>query len=700
MMAAHHPDRRTGLDALFTPRSVAIIGASSSPQKTGHKPLRNLLRNEFPGEIFPINPTSDEILGVRVYPSITDVPQPVDLAFIVIPAEHVVAELERCAAAGVSCAIVAASGFAETDSDEGRARQERLAQIAAASGMRILGPNTNGVYHSESSLSLGYSVTHSRRLKPGGLTIVSQSGALFNAIAGQMAAQDVGLCSFVAVGNEADLSLLDVVEHCIDATDARIIAMVLESVQDGHRLRELADAARARGKLLVALKLGRSEAGARATVAHSSRLAGSVAAYRAWLADAGVPVVRTIEGIAAMAALVEHSSATVRAGGLGVFTFSGGAGALVVDIADDLSVPVPELAEATVAQLEALLTRPGHVVNPFDMGVGVPNTQTGEALTAMSSDPGVGATIVFLHGMQTLELNVVIAEGVVRAQRETGVLHVVIAPGELSDREREILAAAGIAVFADTVTCVSAIAPLLELASWTPMARVEPLPAAEALPPGVMGEREGLALLARFGVPAVEPHVVATAEEAVATAGDVGYPVVMKAIVAGLAHKAAAGLVWLALRNAADVNTAFAALRERSADLAAGDVEIILERSVKGEFEAFVGCNREPGVGLVLVAGLGGVYTEAMQQVVLWSIPVDAAQFRRRLAKSALGRMLQAFESDCPGITEQFVAVLEGVQRLVLTHREMIDALDLNPILITREGPIAVDALLVASAPE
>src|SRR5690606_3188673 len=160
-------------------------------------------------------------------------------------------------------------------------------------------------------------------------SIVSHSGALFNAIAGQMTARDVGLCTFVAVGNEVDLSMFDVVEHCLAATDAQIVAMVLESVRDGHRLRELADAARARGKTLVALKLGRSAAGARATVAHASRLAGSAAAYQAWLADAGVPVLRTIEGVAGLAALVEHSPAKVRAGGLGVFTFSGGGGALI-----------------------------------------------------------------------------------------------------------------------------------------------------------------------------------------------------------------------------------------------------------------------------------------------------------------------------------------------------------------------------------
>src|SRR5699024_3829513 len=160
----------------------------------------------------------------------------------------VLAELERCAAAGVSCAVVAVSGFAETDSVEGRERQVRIAQLAATTGMRVLGPNTNGLYNTEASLSLGYNAAHERRMKPGALSIVSHSGALFNAIAGQMEARDVGLCTFVSVGNEADLTMFDVVEHCLNHTDAEIVAMVMESVRDGHRLRELADAARARGK--------------------------------------------------------------------------------------------------------------------------------------------------------------------------------------------------------------------------------------------------------------------------------------------------------------------------------------------------------------------------------------------------------------------------------------------------------------------
>jgi len=688
--------RPRGLDALFTPRTVAVIGASSSPDKASHMPLRNLLANGFPGEIFPINPGVDEILGVRTHPSIVEVPNAVDLAYIVIPAEGVLAELERCAEAGVGCAIVAVSGFAETDSDEGRARQARIAEIAARSGMRILGPNTNGLYNTAARMSLGYNAANERRMRPGVLSIISHSGALFNAIAGRMVAHDVGLNAFVSVGNEADITMLDLVEHSVLHSEAQVIAMIMESVRDGHRLRGIVEAARMRGKRLVALKLGRSAAGARATVAHSSRLAGSSAAYQAWLEDAGVPVIRTIEGIAGMAAIVEHSPVEARSGALGVITFSGGGSALVVDTASDLGLPIAEVDGGTVERLQSYLTRPGVVMNPLDMGAGIPMDRTQAAMAAVSGDAAVGASIVFLHSMQTPAMNVEIAEAIAGAQRETGVPHSVLAPGRVSDAELAIFREAGIAVFTDTVTCVAAVKPLLELAA-------EPLPppvgraGSVALPRGVIDERAGLELLARFGVPAVVPVPVRSAEQAVAAAEELGGPVVLKGLAEGIAHKGEAGLVRLGLHDAAAVAAAYTSLRERLAELAAREAEIIVERAVPASFEVYVGCSRQPGIGHVLVAGLGGVYTEALQQVVLWSLPVPRGAFERRLRDSPLGRVLRTLESTRPTITGEFLDVLDGIQQLVLTVGDSVQALDVNPVLLSADGPVAVDALVVVS---
>lgn len=689
-------DEHSGLEALFKPQSVAIIGASSSPEKPSHMPLRNLLNNKFPGKVFPINPSTGEILGVATFGSIADVPARVDLAYIVIPAGSVLAELQRCAEAGVTCAIVAASGFAEADSPEGRIRQQRIAELAVRTGMRILGPNTNGVYNTESGLSLGYNAGHERRMAPGPLSIVSHSGALFNAFAGQMEARNVGLSAFVAVGNEADVTMLDVVEHCVHRTDATIIAMVMESVRDGHRLREISAAARASGKQLLALKLGRSEVGVQATVAHSSRLAGSGAAYDAWLTDAGVPVLRTIDAVVAMAAILENSTAEVGNGGLGIVTFSGGAGAMIADIADDLSIPIADLAPTTLAGLESHLARSGQLLNPVDLGAGIPMDKTYTALRAVSTDPGVGATVVFLHSMQTPEANALIAESIVTAQRDTGVLHTVLAPGGVSSHEADVFRRAGIAVFAETMTCMSTLKALLQVAASAGGIRND-LPTVETLPPGSLGELESLELVTRFDVPVVTARLVSTAAEAVALAEDLGGPVVLKGLVADVAHKAAAGLVRMRLTTSQDVSAAFDSLRERMAHLSHGDHEIVLEPVIEAEFEAFVGCNREPGIGYFLIAGLGGVHAEAMQQTVLWSLPVERAVLKSRLSMSALGRMLASLEHEAPGTAEEFVDLLERVQNLILTHRDSIEALDLNPVLIGRNGPIAVDALLIGS---
>ncbi|QEE60429.1 hypothetical protein FVA74_01725 [Salinibacterium sp. dk2585] len=699
MSITNPPTRPSGLDALFAPRSVAVIGASASPEKPSHMPLRNLLRNGFAGEVFPVNPSAESVLGVPAYASITDVPAPVDLAYIVIPAEFVLDELERCAAAGIPCAVVAVSGFAETDSADGRSRQQRIAEIAASSGMRILGPNTNGLYSTPASMSLGYNSAHERTFTRGRLAIISHSGALFSAVAGQLEQREVGLDTFVSVGNEADVTMLDLVEYCVHQGESSVIAMIMESVRDGHRLRGLADDARARGKTLVALKLGRSVAGARATVAHSSRLAGSSAAYEAWLEDAGVPLLDSLESIAGLASIAEHSPAAVRRGGLGVVTYSGGGSALVVDRASELSLPVAELGAETLAALAARLTRPAPLMNPLDMGAGIPLAESYEALSAVANDPGVGAMVVFLHGMQTPAVNLMIARAIAKSQRDTGVLHVVIAPGGVSCEEHDILSDAGIEVFTNTALCLSSLKPLVQVATYEVTTERAVQAETETLPEGVLDERRSLELLARWGIPAVVPRLVRSAIDAHAVADAMGYPVVMKGLVDGVAHKAEAGLVRLGLESPSDVVTNFTSLEAVIAQLSPSGGDIIIERQATGEFEAFVGSSRQPGIGHVLVAGLGGVYTEAIAQVVLWSVPVARDRIRHKLLDSPLGRMLGRLESENPGVTEQFIDVVDRVQDMLLAHRDSVDAIDLNPILITTEGPIAVDALLVASRP-
>jgi len=277
------------LQPLFQPAHVAVIGASSTPDKHGNIAIRYLVRAGYGGRISPVNPNGGEVEGLACHRSIKDVPGPVDCALLVVPAGAVLNAIRDCAEAGVRSAIIGANGFAELGTEEGRARQAELTSIARASGMRIVGPNTNGILNATDRLSLGYNTSHGDPLHPGPVSIAAHSGALFNSIAPRLRQFGVGLSKFVPVGNEADLDMLDFLEFFIadDATD--VIGLIIEGLSDGERLRALAADARAAGKPIVALKLGRSAAGAGATVAHSSRLAGSARAYAALLRECRTP---------------------------------------------------------------------------------------------------------------------------------------------------------------------------------------------------------------------------------------------------------------------------------------------------------------------------------------------------------------------------------------------------------------------------
>ena len=305
----------SALDALaplFRPQNVAIIGASKTPGKQGHTALTYLKRGGFAGGIFLVNPSESEIEGLACYHSIADVPVTIDCALLVIPAAASVQAVRDCATRGVRSVIIGATGYAELGTDEGRARQTEILRIAHDVGMRVLGPNTNGIYNASDCFSFGYNRSHGEPLMPGPVSVAAHSGALFNSLNGRLRELGVGLSKFVPVGNEADLTMLDFVEYFIADPATRVIGLIIEAISDGPRFRQLALKAFAAGKPIVALKLGRSQAGAGATEAHSSRLAGSARAYDAFFREHGIASVPTVEALAGACAVLTGDASAFR----------------------------------------------------------------------------------------------------------------------------------------------------------------------------------------------------------------------------------------------------------------------------------------------------------------------------------------------------------------------------------------------------
>src|SRR5262245_49483586 len=397
---------RETLRPLFQPAHVAVIGASSTPDKHGNVAMRYLIRAGYPGRISPVNPNGGKVEGIACHRSIKDVPGPVDCALLVVPAGAIINAIRDCAAAGVRSAIIGANGFAELGTEQGRARQAELTSIARASGMRIVGPNTNGILNATDRLSLGYNSSHGDPLDPGPVSIAAHSGALFNSIAPRLRRFGVGLSKFVPVGNEADLDMLDFLEFFIADEATGVIGLIIEGLSDGERLRKLAADARAAGKPIVALKLGRSAAGAGATIAHSSRLAGSARAYAALLRECRIVTVPTIEAMAGACALLAARGAQPEDPSLVCVTSTGGGGSLLADHAADYGIKLAggangEWTGAAAAAI-ASFAGAGPICNPIDGGNLANWQQLDTLLAAIESDGSRGPLLAYLHMLPQL----------------------------------------------------------------------------------------------------------------------------------------------------------------------------------------------------------------------------------------------------------------------------------------------------------
>ena len=447
------------LDALFRPRSIAVIGASRTPGKNGHAVVQNLVRGGYAGRIFPVNPAGGAIEGIACYRSLAELPEPADCAMVVIPAADAVAAVRQCAAAGIRAVVVGATGFAEDGTAAGAARQEALAQIARESGLVLLGPNTNGFLNATDRVSLGYNAEHAEHFPPGGVSVVSHSGALFGGVARTLRRLGGGLSKFIPVGNEAGVTMLDVLAYLIADEATAVIGLVVEALGDGDRLRDLAARARQAAKPIVALKVGRSAVGAEATMAHSSRLAGRARAYDALFAACGIATVGSVEALAGGCAVLAGRTAPVQAGaqGLVCVTTSGAGGALLADAAAQRGLALEgdgtgEWQGAVGAAIRALPSR-GRLRNPIDTGsFGGGWAQLDDIYALLESAGITGPTAVYAHIAPHPDMDAKLAAALIERRRRTAGPIVVMAPGGLTAAIEARYIAAGIPVFHDLAT--------------------------------------------------------------------------------------------------------------------------------------------------------------------------------------------------------------------------------------------------------
>lgn len=691
---------RLPISRILSPESVAVIGASESIEKFGGRLLHCLVRQGFAGRIFPIHPARETLLGLPSYPNIAAAPAPVDVAVIAVPAPHLLATVRECASAGVGACVIITAQAAEFDA-AGERLQAEIVAVAHAAGMRLLGPNCLGMINVTHGMALTSSSTmlHVPALRPGGVGLVSQSGALMATLFIIGDDHGVRFSRMVSVGNQADLELCDFFECLVEDAATRVICLYVEGLKSPRRFLALAQRAAALGKPVLAVKAGRTVAGQIAARSHTASLAGSFEAFEAASQASGVIVMDEPEGMV-LAAGVLDKLGDIGPGSVAMVVSSGGCGAVTSDRLGAAGVPmVRSYSEDAQARLLELYL-PRHINNPIDLGAlkaGATLERAVATIDALLRDRSV-AVVMFVMTPQPFmtEMAAALPE---LAQRANKPLFVVSNSGSLGDGVRRLFIESGTPMVSrvdDSLRVLELLFRRRELSA-RPSDEVE-RPRGIALPllpsAGALVEPEVKSLLRHYGIGVTEDRAVASADEAVAAARSLGFPVVMKGIRRGVVHKTEAGLVKLRLADDVAVRQAYLELQDALAHSSTdAESRVFVQPMVVGETELIIGARYDQDFGPQLLVGIGGVYVEVLREVRTALAPVSASRARELLAQLRLWPLLQGARGRPPADVDAAADAIARVSWLAADLGPRLIELDVNPLVVRAagEGVVAVD---------
>jgi len=698
------------LHALVFPRSIVIVGASDDPSKIGGRSLGYLLRDGFAGRLFAVNPKYREIRGVPCFPDIAALPEAPDAALVAVAAEKTVDAVTDLGRIGVRAAVVLAGGFREVG-PEGAALERELVAAARRYGMRICGPNNNGLINAFDRMPLTISQYAEQTPTAAPIAFVSQSGAFGTAVALLARQLGIGLGFFVNTGNEADVTAMEMMGELLRDVRVRVGMAYLEGLSDGDRLVRVAQQAMALGKPVIVAKVGRFPAGQRAAVSHTGALAGEDAVLDGILRQHGM--VRAWNETHAVDLVQAFCTCPLDASaGLAIVTMSGGAGALLADRAGELGMEVPELGAASQARLRAVLPTFAATANPVDLTAAgaVDPKAFGPALNIVLEDPLVGVCIVWLQHMHRVADQV--ANLLIDTRQRSAKPLIVCwsyAPAEALNRLRK----AGVCVIESTHRCVDAAHGLLVYAQarrrfhqherradqvkWPPA----PAPAQAFADPvagraQIVDTMEALGMLTAVGLATVPTRTAADQPQAIRQAEALGYPVAVKIESPDLPHKTEAGGVALGLADARQVQAAtqrvLAAAHARHP--AARINGVIVQKMAADATELVLGLRRDPVFGPVIMLGLGGIFIEVLKDVVFAAVPVDRADAQFMIRSLRTRNVLDGVRGKPPVSIAALVQAICSLSDLALQHPEIVE-LDLNPVMAGPDEVVAVDWLMV-----
>jgi acetyltransferase len=690
----------SSLNPFFAPRGVAVVGASADPMKLGYGVARNLLQSQYRGAAHFVNPKGGTLMGLPMYASLAEVPDPVDMAVLIVPASAMPNALKDCAARGVHAAIIMAGGFREIG-PEGAALEDEILRIARANSIRILGPNCIGLLDTHYPLDITF--LPPPLPAPGDIGFLSHSGAFCAAVIDWSRQQGFSFSRLISLGNQSDITETDLIAPMAADKQTRVLAMYIESLPDGRRFIEEARKATVHTPL-VALKVGRSVSGVRAAASHTGALAGADVAYDSAFEKAGVLRASSAEE------LFEWSRALAwlplpKGRRMAVLTNAGGPGVMSADFIETHGMTLAELGEPTLKKLRALLPPAASLINPVDMLSSASPQQYANSLQILIDEPNVDGILLVLPPPPMYSTESVADSLIphIRASRKP--VTIALMGSNLVQEAFRRFTAARIPTYDFPERAASALGCLVHRAEYLHNLELETVPPQEldhAAINSILSDAPSASwldperadrLLSAARIPTAPVKLARTAEESASLARELGFPLVLKIASPDILHKSDVGGVFLNLSSEAEVRAAFetAIQKGRAAHPDARIEGCHLQRMIPTGQEIILGSTRDPQFGPLIMFGSGGIDVEGLKDVTFHLTPLTVHEAEQMLDRTWAGRKLAGWRSIPPADRAAVREALLHLSELVHAHPEIAE-IDINPLRVLDQGAVAVDA--------
>jgi len=691
------------LESLFNPNTIAVIGASQDPKKVGHAILQNLLTFKFSGKLYPVNPSGNEILGLKAFPKVAEINGIIDLAIITIPARFVPDSLRECAAAGIKSAIIVSSGFKEAGA-EGTLLEEELKKIGKEEGIRILGPNCLGLINTSNHMNATFAAD---MLPKGKIAFFSQSGAMGIAIMDWAIGNEVGFSKFVSLGNKADLSEIDFIEYFMNDPDTSLILGYIEDVVEGKRFMEIARKA-TKIKPIILLKSGGTAAGARAASSHTGALAGSDVAFDAAFQQTGIVRAHGVQDLFDTA-LAFAEGKLPKGNNLLVITNAGGPGIIAADTAEQLHIDLPRMTAESIDVIAKKLPSNATVFNPVDVVGDATSERYATVLEQAIKDPNVDGIVVILTPQAMTDMENT-AEVIIAASKITEKPIIASFMGEARVRSAiHKLKDASIPNFSYPELAIKAFKRLSDHVARKKKTIEEAVfrtynsSKAREIITGILqsgatqvGEDEAMQILSCYGFRFPKRTLAKTAREAAKAASELGFPVVMKISSPDILHKTDVGGVRVNVRTPKEAEEAFVEITTNARRIMrdAFIKGVMIYEMVKGGKEVILGVTHDRTFGHMIMFGLGGIYVEVLKDVSFRIAPVAGHDAVAMVNEIKTIGLLRGARGERPADINAVSNAIVDLSRLVSDFPE-IEELDVNPLIVMEEGAVALDARMI-----